>query len=154
MSKERVALNGIKNYFPCTVPGEEWFPSMRKEVSIAGRSEGQLYASSGEETSRKLYFGDSRRKCTDTHTGLLRHPDLWAVYPRWGMVWIARCWKVEEPLDWSNMHDGSNCPRCQSSLWGGSGWTWYGVPSSWSLVHWLPPAVRETAHTAATQEPL
>lgn len=65
---------------PRTVPGEEWFPSMQKEVSTAGRSESQWCASSGEETSGELYFGDSMRKCTDIHSRVAQTPWLYRLY--------------------------------------------------------------------------
>lgn len=69
---------------PRTVPGEEWFPSMQKEVSTAGRSESQWCASSGEETSEELYFGDSMRKPQTSTAGLLRHPDCIGCVPMVG----------------------------------------------------------------------
>lgn len=140
---------------PRTVPGEEWFASMQKEVSTAGRAEGQWCASSGEETSGKLYFGDNMRKHTGICSRVAQTPWAYGLYTQ-GRVWCESAGTGEQknPGTGSNMHDGRSLPRCQSSLWGGSGWTWYRPSSSWWLVHQLPPIGREIAHTGDIQEPV
>lgn len=76
----------LKTSLPCTAPGKEWFPSIQKEVSVAGRSEGWWCASSREETSGKIYSGESARKCTDIHSRVAQMSWLWELYMQ-GRVW-------------------------------------------------------------------
>lgn len=95
-TKSEWLWTALKTSLPCTAPREECFPNIQKEVSVTGRPEGWWSASSRGETSGKIYFVESGRKCTDIHS--------WGTPDYKGCKCKAECgvrpWRAEDSWDW------------------------------------------------------
>lgn len=77
MSKERVAMNGIRNNnFPCTAPGGEWFPSIQNWWVLQGDLQ--------KKPQGNFLGGIAGGNAQTPTAGLLRCPDPMGYIPKVG----------------------------------------------------------------------